>query len=114
MTWEKKFEHSPEIVVRKGNYHPLDPTHPPRSFPGITRQNRTAMIYTPLFQLTNSGSRVFPLFPEDCPQTPHNPAVERTKHTCTLRDAVVIPPATKVLVQVENYLMNRPATVAVG
>ena len=104
MPWEKKFECSPEIFIPECDYYPLDPAHSPWPLPGVARCDGIAMIYTSLLQLPDTSSGVLPLFPEDCPQTPHNPAVKRTKHTGTLRDAVVIPPSTQVLVQVEYNL----------
>ncbi len=74
-TREIEAKYSAEIRIRECNYHPLDLTHSPGPFPGVARCDCQTMEYASFLQLTDSGPWVLPLFPEKCPETPHNPAV---------------------------------------
>ncbi len=74
-TWEIETECSSEIRIRQCNYHPLDLAHSPVTYTGVTRCDCLTMKYASFLQLTDAGSGVLPLFSENCPKTPYNPAV---------------------------------------
>jgi hypothetical protein len=113
-TREIEPQYPAEIRIWQSNYHPFNLTHPPHAFAGVTDIYSQAVGYPPLLQLSDSSTRILPLFPKNRPQTPHYPAMRRTEPIGALGEAVIIPPPPEILVQIENDPVNRPAAVAIG
>jgi hypothetical protein len=52
-----------------------------------------------LFQVSNLGPGVFPLFSDNAPQPANDPAVEGFENVLGFRQAVIVPPTFQVLTQ---------------
>ena len=52
-----------------------------------------------LFQVPDLGPGVFPMFPDDTPQSADNPAIEGFEQVPGFGQTVIVPPADQVLIQ---------------
>ena len=51
-------------------------TGSPRTLAGVSKHDGVLVIKPQLFEVLHLGTRQFPLLPQKCAQSPHDPAIE--------------------------------------
>ncbi len=112
VTWEKQPIISDKVVVWHGNNNPLDLTHSPAPFSGISDSHSITMGDSLFLKVSNTGTRILPLFPNHGSKSAKNHSVKRTEHTSCMSYLEIVPPATGIKVQLIYYLFNTSTTVS--
>jgi hypothetical protein len=66
-----------------------------------------------LFQVSNPGPRVFPLFSDKAPQSTDDPDLQGFEYMPRFRQAVMVPPSNEVLIPFLDYPVEAFPTVAI-
>ena len=79
-------------------------------FTGVAASHGVFMGNTKLFQVSNLGSGIFPLFPDNASQSTDNPAIEGLEQMFGFVQAVVVPPSDQIPVQgLDDLVQTFPA-----
>ena len=93
-----------EIPIRQGKDDPLDSAHAPVLLTRVSAKHGVFVSNAELFQVSDPGPGILPLFPDKTPQTADDPAFQGFEQVPDFRQAVIAPPPYQVLIQLFDDL----------